>query len=279
MLISLTYFQIFLIREGGLLEEVVEQWPEQTTFSLSPASSSAFERKAPSTHCSCGTEPWWSSLGQKHCVWLFSMFFIKDDCFSGFQEPSRTTFWDNSMYIYMHHRGYWLLWVTLQDTVGVATVAQWDQWYCCKTRTQVCSLACGLSHSGLGDLVLLQLWCRLWLRFDLWPGNFICHQKKKKKKRKERKGRRREEGRKEKSTKFVTVSLLAFDRGLTHLCAESLPGLIIGPNFLGWVRSCLCGCTLHRENRNGMRLGELFRTVLYQLPETFPYVFAGSNAK
>ena len=244
MLISLTYFQIFLIREGGLLEEVVEQWPEQTTFSLSPASSSAFERKAPSTHCSCGTEPWWSSLGQKHCVWLFSMFFIKDECFSGFQEPSRTTFWDNSMYIYMHHRGYWLLWVTLQDTVGVATVAQWDQWYCCKTRTQVCSLACGLSHSGLGDLVLLQLWCRLWLRFDLWPGNFICHQKKKKKEKKRKKRKEeggRKEGKKHKICHRLTACLWPWP--YTPLCWKSSrldnwPQLLrVGEKLLVWMYS------------------------------------------
>ena len=57
---------------------------------------------------------------------------------------------------------------------GVLAVAQWD-WRClCSTRMQVRSPAW---HSELQDLVMPPLWRRsqLWLGFDLWPGNSICH--------------------------------------------------------------------------------------------------------
>ena len=53
-------------------------------------------------------------------------------------------------------------------------MAQQDQQRLCSTGMQVQSQA---RHSGLKDLVLPELWCKLQLQLesDPWPGNSICH--------------------------------------------------------------------------------------------------------
>ena len=65
----------------------------------------------------------------------------------------------------------------------VPVVAQWDQWPLCSARTQVQAPAW---HSGLKDLVLPQLQCRLqlWLISDPWSRNSICHRAAEKEKEK-----------------------------------------------------------------------------------------------
>ena len=49
---------------------------------------------------------------------------------------------------------------------GVPAVMQWDQWLLCSTRMQVRFPA---QHSGLKNLVLLQLWCRSQLQLSSDP--------------------------------------------------------------------------------------------------------------
>ena len=58
--------------------------------------------------------------------------------------------------------------------MGVPAVVQMDRQHLCSARTRVRCLAW---HSGLKELVLLQLWHRLQLQLgsDLWPRNSICH--------------------------------------------------------------------------------------------------------
>jgi len=68
---------------------------------------------------------------------------------------------------------------------GPPAVAQRDWQQPCSTRTQVPSLA---QHSGLKDLALPQLWCRLQLRLrsDPWLRNSKCCRTVKKKKKKKK---------------------------------------------------------------------------------------------
>ena len=61
----------------------------------------------------------------------------------------------------------------LSNPVGVPALEQWDPWH---LQRQDAGIGSPAQHSGLKDLVLLQLWHRsqLQLRSDPWLRNSIC---------------------------------------------------------------------------------------------------------
>ena len=82
-------------KRGERRHGLEERCPEQTAFSLSPASSSAFEREAPPAHIleglNCGDlHEGKNTVPDSYCV--FRIHFKRMIVFSGYQEPSVMAF-------------------------------------------------------------------------------------------------------------------------------------------------------------------------------------------